>query len=361
MPEYLAPGVYVEETSFRPKSIEGVSTSTCAFVGPTRRGPISGTPEIITSFGEFERMYGGLANLSFAQANDANPNVTNYMAHAVRSFFDNGGRRLYIGRTFIPRTNAAGTVISNGIASATIVDDGTNQAQFFARVPGSGGNGILRVFEKRSRATPVTMNTAPQGSLLRVGGTAGDVAQPAVVVGGEPPFALNEGDQLSLIVNGGTPQIITFTAADVQDLNAVTVAEINALIAAADPAIEVYASLPPSTGLLTLTTLDMIVIGQGSAYWTTAENYFIQYGQEYNFFGNGLADMINSDLVGQAEVTVVLDPSMFVSMAKFENPAIPVILDLNPDIQNYAAATYTCEGNTFTYQFDEYIAIWHRK
>lgn len=32
MPEYLAPGVSVEETSFRSKSIEGVSTSTTAFV-----------------------------------------------------------------------------------------------------------------------------------------------------------------------------------------------------------------------------------------------------------------------------------------------------------------------------------------
>ena len=256
MPEYLAPGVYVEEVSFRPKSIEGVSTSTCAFVGPTRRGPISGTPEVVTSFGEFERMYGGLANLSFAPQNDASPNVTNYMAHAVRSFFDNGGRRMYIGRTFIPRTDVGGTVTSDGIAAATIVDDSTNRVQFFARVPGSGGNGILRVFEKRSRATPVTMNTAPQGSLLCVGGASGNVAQPALVVGGEPRFALNEGDQLSLIVNGGTPQVITFSAADVQNLNAVTAAEINALIAAADPAIDVFASLPPSSSLLTLSTSD---------------------------------------------------------------------------------------------------------
>ena len=49
MPEYLAPAVYVEETSFRAKSIEGVSTSTTAFAGPTRKGPITGTPELITS------------------------------------------------------------------------------------------------------------------------------------------------------------------------------------------------------------------------------------------------------------------------------------------------------------------------
>ena len=31
MPEYLAPGVYVEEVSYRSKSIEGVSTSTNGF------------------------------------------------------------------------------------------------------------------------------------------------------------------------------------------------------------------------------------------------------------------------------------------------------------------------------------------
>ena len=36
MPEYLAPGVYVEETSFRSKSIEGVSTTTTGFIGPAR-------------------------------------------------------------------------------------------------------------------------------------------------------------------------------------------------------------------------------------------------------------------------------------------------------------------------------------
>lgn len=38
MPEYLAPGVYVEETSYRSKSIEGVPTSTGDFFGSIRRG-----------------------------------------------------------------------------------------------------------------------------------------------------------------------------------------------------------------------------------------------------------------------------------------------------------------------------------
>ena len=49
MPEYLAPGVYVEETSFRAKSIEGVSTTTTGFIGPARFGPTDLEPDIITS------------------------------------------------------------------------------------------------------------------------------------------------------------------------------------------------------------------------------------------------------------------------------------------------------------------------
>ena len=36
MPEYLAPGFYVEEVSYRSKSIEGVSTSTNGLVGGMR-------------------------------------------------------------------------------------------------------------------------------------------------------------------------------------------------------------------------------------------------------------------------------------------------------------------------------------
>ena len=38
MPEYLAPGVYVEEVSFRSKAIEGVSTTTTGFIGPAQTG-----------------------------------------------------------------------------------------------------------------------------------------------------------------------------------------------------------------------------------------------------------------------------------------------------------------------------------
>ncbi len=65
MPEYLAPGVFVEEVSYRAKSIEGVSTTTTGFVGATRFGPIDIEPDVITSLVEFERIYGGRQQLEF--------------------------------------------------------------------------------------------------------------------------------------------------------------------------------------------------------------------------------------------------------------------------------------------------------
>ena len=49
MPEYLAPGVFVEETSFRNKSIEGVGTSVAALVGPTRIKPPPGLSRRLAS------------------------------------------------------------------------------------------------------------------------------------------------------------------------------------------------------------------------------------------------------------------------------------------------------------------------
>ena len=96
MPEYLAPGVYVEETSFRSKSIEGVSTTTTGFVGPCRYGPVTEPADVITSLGEFELSYAGGSQLAFAEAGgqpDVTTEMDNYLWHAVRAFFTEGGKQ----------------------------------------------------------------------------------------------------------------------------------------------------------------------------------------------------------------------------------------------------------------------------
>lgn len=156
MPEYLTPGVYVEETSFRARSIEGVSTTTTAFVGPTRKGPFGVTPELLTSFNDFERIYGGFE--------DINEKI-NYMAHAVRAFFDNGGLRLYVSR--VVATDQDEEPVGESAISVDLVD-GDPSFQFVARFPGEGGNGIVEVFEIATPASQNTLASAPLGSLLRI-------------------------------------------------------------------------------------------------------------------------------------------------------------------------------------------------
>jgi phage tail sheath protein FI len=84
MPEYLAPGVFIEEIERGPRPIEGVSTSTAAFLGETERGRTR--PRLVTSYNEYSRHFGG------AFGDDK------YMPDAVSGFFENGGRRAYICR-----------------------------------------------------------------------------------------------------------------------------------------------------------------------------------------------------------------------------------------------------------------------
>lgn len=94
MPEYLTPGVYVEEIEIGAKPIEGVSTSTACFLGETERGPTY--PQLVTSFPEYTRLFGGFFD------------DTKFMPYAVEGFFANGGKRVYIAR--IVDSGAAGAL-----------------------------------------------------------------------------------------------------------------------------------------------------------------------------------------------------------------------------------------------------------
>jgi phage tail sheath protein FI len=134
MPEYLAPGVYVEETSFRAKSIEGVSTTTTGFVGPTRYGPLDLEPEIITSLVEFERTYGDRQRLVFINEDDTTTEMDNWMWHAARAFFEEGGKRLYVARVY----SGSGSPPVMGFSSATI--GGSPGLTVRARFPGRAGD-----------------------------------------------------------------------------------------------------------------------------------------------------------------------------------------------------------------------------
>lgn len=131
MPEYLAPGVIVEEVSFRAKSIEGVGTSVAAVVGPTRFGPLRGVPEVVTSLGEFSRVYGDILDLSLGGTA-----TLNHTAIAARAFFDGGGKQLYVSRI--------GNYADPGQGFSSAADAGGN-VTFRSRFPGAMGNFTLEL------------------------------------------------------------------------------------------------------------------------------------------------------------------------------------------------------------------------
>lgn len=142
MPEYLAPGVFVEEVSFRAKSIEGVGTSVAGIVGPTRTGPLRGKPEVVTSFARFTQVFGDAADLSFTGGA-----VLNHTAIAARAFFENGGKQLFVVRVarHVNDTDAGGAVNAPGAAVFARRADANNHVTFRARFPGAAGNYWLEV------------------------------------------------------------------------------------------------------------------------------------------------------------------------------------------------------------------------
>ncbi|WP_457353990.1 phage tail sheath family protein [Roseateles sp. P5_D6] len=153
MPEYLAPGVFVEEVSFRSKSIEGVSTTTTGFVGPTRYGPLDIEPEIITSLVEFERTYGGRERLDYQDAGE----IDNYMWHGVRAFFEEGGKRLYVSRVFTP-TNEADPWSGHAFGG---LPGSPSPLAVFARFPGAMGDARVSFTFKMGQSVLVADGTVP--------------------------------------------------------------------------------------------------------------------------------------------------------------------------------------------------------
>jgi phage tail sheath protein FI len=88
------PGVYIDEVQL-PGPIPGVGTSTAAFIGPARRGPIN-TPTFLTNWTQFKAAFG--TNDPTDPTDPYIPSPPVYVTHAVRGFFDNGGSLCYFVR-----------------------------------------------------------------------------------------------------------------------------------------------------------------------------------------------------------------------------------------------------------------------
>jgi len=125
MGEYLSPGVYVEEVSSGIKPIEGVGTSTGAFIGYAESGPVN-EPVLVTTWTQFKQTFGEFTEGA-------------YLAYAVFQFFNEGGTKCYVIRA-----------LSGGVTAGAAIDSLTVAADS----PGTWGNGIRIRIEDETPTVP---------------------------------------------------------------------------------------------------------------------------------------------------------------------------------------------------------------
>jgi len=138
MPTYLHPGVYIEEIPSGAKTIEGVSTSIAAFVGPARKGP-AGEATLIHSLDEYIATYGGVHSAADA------------MGLSVTAYYQNGGKDAYIAR--LVSTNPPAAASSRSLAGQDTA--GANVLKVSATSPGAWGD-ETRLRVRKPNATDPT-------------------------------------------------------------------------------------------------------------------------------------------------------------------------------------------------------------
>ena len=127
MVQVTYPGVYIQEVSSGVHTITSVSTSITAFIDYFREGPMN-TPVAIFGMADFQRIYGGLDNLSEA-------------SYAIAQYFLNGGSSAYVVRV-------AGSSGGAPLGTAAVILDadaavaGTAVLRADAASPGIWGNNL---------------------------------------------------------------------------------------------------------------------------------------------------------------------------------------------------------------------------
>lgn len=246
--EYLAPGVYVEEVSSGNKPIEGASTSTAGMVGVTLRGPVN-IPTLVTSYGEFNRVFGGLLDHRvFTEERNALP-------YAIQGFFNNGGQRVYVSRVIgpgaarstadihaVPMSGAASLILAARAASGAnsllvggnanlgnvvtddellIVDD--IRSEYVSTSGAAAAWGVTLTTGLRAdtpATTAITTQTVTDGADLTAGITGDMVAGGGLELDGATVAALNANDIIEVFdtVDPGLREFVTIASAASADL-----------------------------------------------------------------------------------------------------------------------------------------------
>lgn len=174
------PGVYIEE--FTPGApIEGVGTSTAAFIGTASRG-VMDEPTKITSWDRFRELYG----------NEPVPGF--FLWYAVRGFFENGGQVCYIVRA------------SNGKYGELVINTTTGAKPLFriiAREPGANAINVSIDLQHLLNNTKTSV-FQPTGTLT----AAAAIGERQVVMAVANANKFRPGDVITIDAAGESLQIV---------------------------------------------------------------------------------------------------------------------------------------------------------
>ncbi|MGA2688254.1 MAG: hypothetical protein ABSE85_09320, partial [Candidatus Korobacteraceae bacterium] len=239
---YAYPGVYIQELPSPVHPITGVATSVAAFVGYTATG-IDNRAEMIFSFSDYQRLFGGLASNS-------------ELSYAVQQFFLNGGSQAWVVRTPGHYNSLSGHYADVAFGNLT----------FNALSSGAWANGELLI-DIDVQGLNLSTTTSPPGDPLAFNLTVSNLATntteyfPALSLNGNLQNfianVLNDPDNGSQLVNvdvTGLPTLPTLPPA----------LTVSGVVGAA------LASTPVTTGGVTTNYLESVnaILGGGSTATT---------------------------------------------------------------------------------------------
>lgn len=243
---FRTPGVYVDEVD-PPAPIQGVGTSTAAFVGIAALGEIN-EPTKVTSFDRFKQLYGSM------------PVPGTHLWYAVRAFYANGGRVCHIVRA------------SNGRAASWDIDNTNGDAvvRLVARVPGAGA---MTVAVADASLLPATPLYRPEAQALATAQGAREIAVqadgavPDVDVAGR----FRPGDFLNIGALPDRPQVVAVSTNTIRistPVSAAVAAGTAIILAPIQPGDTTFRLEPPVPlvqGVLLRGTILTVTQGAGTA------------------------------------------------------------------------------------------------
>lgn len=203
--QLLSSKIVIVEEEPTLRQVQGVPTAVLGAVGVTEKGPV-GTSTLVSSFAEYVKIFGGYT-------------ANGYLPNAIEGFFAEGGQEAHIVRTvhYTDVTNAA----SKTSAAATLA----LLTASIAATSGAVTSGNIGPYDlEPGQHLDIKIDGAGSATVVTFTATSGSVES------GAQTFNISDAQTLTVAIDGGSTQTITFHNSNFVDHTAATAVEVAAVI-----------------------------------------------------------------------------------------------------------------------------------